>query len=167
MSIQGFSQPSTDLALWSADDKHKGHEVRGFLSSRDIWFIPCLGAYRMESGAKVTEMSYLTSWAGFLTMAPLFCEGQESVLRLGSMDSLSRRKATLIYNRPDGAWDHGAPVDLGRLYSIPAADADQHDAWTIPLQQPAGCLNAFVCGTPDKFGQMQAPIVVPAGWNYV
>lgn len=142
MSIQGFSQPSIALALWAADPQHQPHEVRAYLSSKAIWFIPCLGSYK---GA--TEMSYLTYWHDFMTVAGNLCSAQESTLCLGAMDSRSRRKATLVYNdgRPD--------ADLGVLYSIPAADVHKHDAWTIPLQQPSGGINAFVCGHVDKFGQ--------------
>jgi len=143
MGIQGFSQPYSTLAIWSADVKHKPNDVRAFLSARGSWFIPCLGMYK-----GVTELSYLTAWSDFEEIAIELCAGQESVVRLGSMDSLSRRKATLVFR--GGADD----IDLGRMYSIPAADIHDHDAWTIPLQQPPGNLNAFVCGFPDKFGFM-------------
>lgn len=156
MSIQGFSQPHQDLALWAADaPTFTAQEVRAYLSSKSIWFIPCLGMYN-----GICEMSYLTSWKSFLDIAGELCQNQESVLCLGSMDSLSRRKATLIYARDDGYWQHGAPVDLGRLYSIPAAGIHEHDAWTIPLQQAAGDCVAFVCGHIDKFGQVTPPVTI-------
>lgn len=159
MSIQGFSQPHQDLGLWASDaDAFTAQEVRAYLSHKGIWFIPCLGMYE-----GVCEMSYLTAWTGFLDIAGELCQNQESVLRLGSMDSLSRRKATLLYARDDGYWQHSASVDLGRLYSIPAADIHKHDAWTIPLQQAAGDCVAFVCGHPDKFGQMMPPVTVKDG----
>ncbi len=150
MSIQGFSKPASDLALWSADTQHQAHEVRAYLSSLGIWFIPCLGAYQGKQ-----EMSYLTSADDFWRISGNLCLGQESVLILGGMDSRARRKATLRFLINGDA--SPACAELGRLYSIPAAEIAAHDAWTIPLQQPAGDLVAYVCGFPDIFGNIEAP----------
>jgi hypothetical protein len=149
--IQGFSRPRENLAIWAADATHKAHEVRAYLSSLGIWFIPCLGGYHGE-----TEMSYLTTEADFWKIAGRLCGGQETVLLLGEMDSRSRRKATLLYL--DGCLRQMTAAvrqeDLGRLYSIPAHDIAAHDSWTIPFQQPNGEILAWVTGHPDKFGDI-------------
>lgn len=156
MSIQGFSQPQADLVLWSADTIHAPHEVRAFLSARMIWFIPCFGAYK---GA--TELSYLTTLADFEAIRPMFCTGQESILVLGSKDSRNRHRATLVYldgfkPLPDG-FIATRTEDLGRLYSVPIAEAHKRDAWTIPLHQadPFGELKGFITGFPDIHGDIK------------
>lgn len=147
--IQGFSKPCEPLALWAADKAHMPHDVRALLSALGIWFIPCLGSYKGE-----TELSYLTKLADFWRIAGQLCRTQETVLRLGDMDSRSRRKAELLY-LINGDLATRAPDDLGRMYSIPAHDATLHEGWTIPLQQPPmGEVLAYVCGHVDKFGNI-------------
>jgi len=159
--IQGFSKPTQDLVLWAADSHHTAQEVRGYLTSLAIKFTPCLGCYK-----GVTEMSYVTTWADFDRIAGQLCAGQESVLILGSKDSLNRHKATLLFNWPKcgtinsglNQWD---PVDLGRMYSVPVAEAHKREAWTIPLQQSGHEVLAFVCDHVDKFGEP-----IPNGWAF-
>jgi len=140
--IQGFSRPQVDLVIWAADADHTAQEVRGYLTSLNIIFTPCLGSYE-----GTTEMSYLTTWSDFNKIAGQLCEGQESVLIIGSKDSCNRHKATLLYQIA------GNHVDLGRMYSVPIHEAHKRKAWTIPLIQNNGEMLAFVCDHMDIHGQ--------------
>jgi hypothetical protein len=147
MSLQSFSKPSVNVALWAADKVHQPHEVRAYLSSLGIDFIPCLGAYNGD-----TELSYCTSEADFWRIAPQLCEHQESVLILGSMDSRARRAATLKY-LVHGDLSTRPGVNLGRLYSVPLHVALERGNWTMPLQQiDKAHLIAFVTDHVNKFG---------------
>lgn len=149
--IQGFSKPHAELAIWAADECHLPNDVRALLSSRGIWFTPCLGSYK-----GITELSYLTTSAAFWSIALELAAAQESVLMLGGKDSRNRHKATLVFLHP-GLYVED--MDLGRMYSTSIAIAHTREAWTIPLNQPREHgreIVAFVCDKIDKFGE---PIV--------
>ena len=150
--IQGFSKPQENMVIWAADNDHKPHEVRGYLSSLGIQFTPMLGSYIMASGQRVVEFSYCTNEPDFMRVQDLW-KGQESVLRLSSKDSRNRFKAELCFCNAIKY------IDLGRMFSVPVLDAPQWGhAWSIPLDGSRnGAIVAFVCAQVDKFGEAIKP----------